>query len=306
MQNVTTWRTWKPASAPTPEELLRATLRAIWDLHTSYSGRSGNDEQWLWRGQANGEHGLDPAIHTRVRRSVDLTDENVKKATSQLIGATREAGLDCHESTTLPDLALLAMLQHYGAATPLLDVSLDPVVALYMAVVSPNPYDLKRDGAIFAIRRPTKNPIARFDSRRHIYIYEKLPAAGVVTYEAPDVSERLRIQRGLFLIGKVSVSDNSTMPLTFEIEGEPSSHWLEDRLNAHGAGWPAAAKTEVAVISIPSSIKKGLQKWLEERSGMTTDFVYPTRWHQPHFEQFAKSHGRTSDLTLPSAPISSH
>lgn len=276
---------------------MRATLRAVWDLHASYKG-SGTDEQWLWRGQANGEYRLEPAIHTRVRDAAGLSDENVMKATNQLLKATRAAALDVHESTTLPDLALLAMLQHHGAATPLIDVTLDPVVALYMAVVSPNPKDISRDGALFAVRRPAKKSIEKFDSRDFDQVYNSLPASDVVTYEAPDVSERLRIQRGLFLLGKVDCTENTTLPLTFEVAGEPASHWLEKRLNEHGAGRPPTAKTKVAVFPIPSNIKKSLQGWLEARSGMTTDFVYPTRWHQPHFEQFAKSHGRKCELTI--------
>lgn len=39
--------------------------------------------------------------------------------------------------TRLPDLALLALLQHHRAATPLMDVTLDPIVGLYMSVVGP-------------------------------------------------------------------------------------------------------------------------------------------------------------------------
>lgn len=255
------------------------------------------DEQWLWRGQANGTHRIEPAIHTRVENSGSLTDDRVKEATEKLIDATRGAALDNHESTTLPDLALLAMLQHHGAATPLLDVTLDPVVALYMAVVSPNPADRTRDGVLFAIKRPARQPIEKFDSRKFREIYDSLGTSGTSLYEAPDVSERLRIQRGLFMFGKVGVSDNATIPLTFELDGDPATHWLERRLNDRTAGRPPSARTDVAVFPIPENIRDLLQGWLEARSGMTTDFVYPTRWHQPHFEQFAKSHGRKSGLT---------
>lgn len=293
MQNgaMTTWLAWKPASAPTPEQELRATLRAIWDLHAFYK-----DEQWLWRGQANSGYRLEPAIHTRVREAGSLADADVLSTTQKLISATRFASLDRHESTILHDLALLAMLQHHGAATPLLDVTLDPVVALYMAAFSKNGADDHNDGVVFAIKRPAARPLEKFDSRPFADIYADLPADKVAAYEAPDVSERLRIQRGLFLLAKVLDSDNATIPLTFELEGSSAASWVSGRLNSNPKGRPPSAKTDVAVFPVSTKIKVPLRAWLEKRSGMTTDFVFPTRWHQPHFEQFAHSHGRHSPL----------
>jgi len=124
-----------------------------------------------------------------------LDDDIVKSITKTLILSARRASLDMHEGTTLPELALLALLQHHGAATPLLDVSLDPVVGLYMSVVSPSTKDDDEDGALFAIRKPTTT-IAPFDSRRFATVYDSLPRDRVIFYSAPDISERLRIQRG--------------------------------------------------------------------------------------------------------------
>ena len=47
-----------------------------------------------------------------------------------------------------------------------------------------------------------------------------------------------------------------------------------------------------ALGSALRTFKKRIQSWLEERSGLTRDFVYPTPWHQPHMDGFAVSHGR--------------
>jgi hypothetical protein len=201
------------------------------------------------------------------------------------------ADLDQHEGTRLPDMALLALLQHYGAATPLLDVSLDPMVALYMATVSPNPEDEARDGALFAIRRPRRG-IDAFDSRPFDVIYRWI-ADGVFLYSAPDVSERLRIQRGHFLIGRVSTADTRvTIPLTLDSGGVMTS-WLRSRLDARGStGPPPPATSDIAVFRVTAGFKESIRLWLEARSGLTRDFVYPTPWHQPHLDRFAASHGR--------------
>jgi len=144
-----------------------------------------------------GSFNLEPGMHTRVRRHGNLDDADVEAFTAGLIRAARSAALDLQDGTRLPDLALLALLQHHGAATPLLDVTLDPIVGLYMAVVSPSAADDDADGVLFAIRRPDAT-VAAFDTRPFADVYQA-HASGVASYSAPDVSERLRIQRGHFL-----------------------------------------------------------------------------------------------------------
>lgn len=255
----------------------------------------GDDVPWLWRGQANASYGLEPALHTRVRSHASLDDADVERYATGLIAAARRASLDEHEGTQLPDTALLALLQHHGAATPLLDISLDPLVGLYMATVSPDASDDATDGVLFAIRRPNRT-ISDFDSRRFSEIYKWI-ADDVVLYSAPDVSERLRIQRGHFLIGRVSLTDaRVTIPLT--LESPPLANtWVYKRMKARGAkGPPPPATTDVAVFRVTAKFKRAIRIWLEDRSGLTRDFVYPTPWHQPHLDRFAATHGRRASF----------
>ena len=280
------WPWWHQGTGPDAYRI-RELLRAIWDLHAMY----GAEDPWLWRGQANAEHSLEPAIHTRVRAHMPLDDAQVENFTDGLLLAARKAGLNDHEGTNLPDMALLALLQHHGAATPLLDISLDPLVGLYMATVSPNPEDDARDGALFAIRRPHRQ-VSDFDSRAFRQVYNWI-GDEVVLYSAPDVSERLRIQRGHFLLGRVSTTDRRvTIPLTLD-SGNVGDNWMRRRMDARGVqGPPPPAMSDVAVFRIAAKFKVNIRLWLEARSGLTRDFVYPTPWHQPHLDRFATSHGR--------------
>jgi hypothetical protein len=280
------WPWWHKQTGPDAHRI-RELLRAVWDLHAMY----GADDPWLWRGQANSAYPLEPAIHTRIRAHAPFDDTQVENFTVGLLLAARQAGLDRHEETNLPDMALLALLQHHGAATPLFDISLDPVVGLYMATVSPNPEDDERDGALFAIRRPHRH-IADFDSRSFREIYPWI-GDDVVLYSAPDVSERLRIQRGHFLIGRVSTADNRvTIPLTLD-SGPLNNTWLRRRMDARGStGAIPAATSDVAVFRVNAEFKQDIRLWLEARSGLTRDFVYPTPWHQPYLDRFAACHGR--------------
>ena len=258
----------------------------------------GGDVPWLWRGQPNATYGIEPSIHTRITRQEGKLDDGLAtRYTGDLIKAARAACLDRHEATILPDMALLALLQHHGAATPLLDVSLDPVVALYMAVVSPSKDDFKEDGVLFAIRRPS-TVIDAFDSRGFEAIYDQVPVDAVCLYSAPDVSERLRIQRGHFLVGRHDRKDpRITIPLTLDSRKRIQTSWIWRRMLARGNRGPIVpASTDVAVFRITAKFKSQIQTWLEARSGLTTDFVYPTSWHQPHLDRFAYSHRRTAEF----------
>lgn len=254
----------------------------------------GVDEPWLWRGQANAGFNLEPGMHTRTRRNASLDDSEVISFTKGLLDAARDAELDRHEETRLPDLALLALLQHHRAATPLMDVTLDPIVGLYMAVVSPAAEDDAEDGVLFAIRRPATE-ISDFDSRDFAQVYAGLRGQTTL-YSAPDVSERLRIQRGHFLLGPVSTDDDRvTIPLSLDPASSPKDSWIWKRMDKRGeSGKVPTATSDVAVFRIASKFKANLRRWLEARSGLTADFIYPTPWHQPHLERFASSHGRTS------------
>lgn len=285
------WAWWHKRTGP-DDYRIRELLRAVWDLHAMY----GADDPWLWRGQANSSFNLEPGLHTRIKRHGALDDAAVINFTDELLKAARSAKLDHHEGARLPDMALLALLQHHGAATPLLDVTLDPMVGLYMAVVSPENLDDDKDGALFAIRRP-KESIDDFDSRPFTNIYEEL-ADRIVLYSAPDVSERLRIQRGHFLVGAVADTDpRVTIPLTLEPQSPVDNSWIWRRMKSRRiSGTVPPAATDIAVFRITAKFKPALRKWLEARSGLTADFIYPTPWHQPHLDRFAASHGRVANF----------
>lgn len=265
----------------------------------------GADRPWLWRGQRKATHALSPAVHTRIATDPAkpaLNDGSVLQRTESLLKAARLANLDRHEGANLPDLALLARLQHHGAATPLLDVSLDPMVALYMAVVSPasehesedESEDESGDGVLFAISKP--RPFLRdFDSRSIADVYTLVAKVGVHFYSAPDVSERLRIQRGHFLIGSVQDDSDVTIPLSVDKTVPLKDGWIWKRLEARGRKGPVPpASSDIVSFRIAQSFKDPLRKWLEARTGLTPDFVYPTSWHQPHLDRFADAHGRTA------------
>jgi hypothetical protein len=300
------WESWSPSGGG-PPHLVRVLIRAIMALHSTKSG-----EIWLWRGQSNIEFRLEAAMHSRIRISaplVDWSEESVRSATSALLQAARSNSLDTIEFLRLPDLALLAHLQHHGAATPLLDVTVDPFVALWMvAHANGDDYsvDDDQDGALYAIRRPAASRwLTSLDSRPYWDsegvepdIATAVAKTGVHWYRAPDISERLRIQRGSFLIGPLVGDGNVTLPLTWEPLSDDRG-WLTRRIDRIGQrGSPVTAATEVVRFRIPARTKLELRKWLDDRAGLTQSVIYPTPWHRPFLEEFCRGYGRNRPIDV--------
>jgi hypothetical protein len=291
---------WTPKSN-NARQAAKQALTAAYFLHSHFS-----NEVWLWRGQAVAEHGLNPGMHTRLLNSkVEHSSDNLEKGTNQLISIAREAKLDRQGDLRLPDLALLASLQHHGAATPLLDVTTDPLVALWMvAFASPDkPGGLDDiNGSLYGILKPPESrwldPLdARpFSNRPFRSISQVLDDKKYYWYQAPDVSERLRVQRGSFIIGKFV--DNESLSLPIELGRGEGDNWLNKRIAKMGGSSNTASRQgcEVFRIHIRGSLKFYLRELLVERSGLSVRTVFPTPWNKPFIEQFSQGYGRRRPL----------
>ena len=282
---------WHP-SAPTGNAMARQRrlLEEIWRLHVAFK-----DEQWLWRGHWCCNWELQAGIVTRV------PDRERRIPTLEgLIAACQRAGLDSHDGCALPDLALLARLQHQGAATALLDVTTDPAVALFMACSAPpagteccdehadasNP----PDGVLVAVRRPTV-VLEPFDSRSLSDVIDSV--GDVAYYEPPPIDHLLRIQRGSFILYRVDQQDDPAFDIT-------SGVTLRDRLKRRRAA--PMAVSDVCVFRVQGSLKATLADLLAKRSGLSRSVIYPAAFDRPHLEQFAANHGRGSGVPPATAP----
>jgi hypothetical protein len=294
---------WRSSATNAEQKAREIVSIAMW-LHTTFK-----NHVWLWRGQADSQYGVEPGMHSRVLAPGPLPKDEVtaQRATAALLTSARAMQLDVQHGNCLPDLALLAHLQHYGAATPLLDVTTDPLVALWMIAFASasDPAALDgNEGSLFMIKRPNRDRwIEPLDARP--YLSNDLPdVAGALGdsvwwYRAPDVTERLRIQRGSFLIGALAREDdrpNTTLPLELAQEG---TNAIENRIRRRGqASNAAVGAIEIFRIVIQPAVKPWLRALLEDRSGLSIEAIYPTPWHRPYIEQFAKTYGRARPLEL--------
>jgi hypothetical protein len=151
-----------------------------------------------WRGQA--DHGW--AITSSLARFTDVPsavqDVHLNSAEAELLSEARRW---VTASQTIPsnDLEWLALLQHHGVPTRMLDFTSDPLVATFFAVE-----DLDAtDGRLFAILIPKS--ASAVDSAEATDFKIGALRQSVIRLWRPDpkISPRLAAQKGVFLLGKL-------------------------------------------------------------------------------------------------------
>jgi hypothetical protein len=124
-------------------------------------------------------------------------------------------------------------------------------------------------------------------------------------YRAPEVTERLRIQRGSFILGGYHGTQATTGTSLCLDLGDPSDltdgkNWVERRMARRGKAGVGLIKrtSEVLAIHVRGSVKPHLRGLLAQRSGLSIAEVYPTPWHQPFIETFSRGYGRGRPLVF--------
>lgn len=124
-----------------PDELMRAVSR----IGTLQAGR-----RYVWRGVADHRYRVRSSLVRRLAEDLDAmpTERQVRARELALIREARAWGLELAMGTLATDLHMLAFLQHHGVPTRLLDVTSNPMTALWFACQSRDGRD--SSGALFA------------------------------------------------------------------------------------------------------------------------------------------------------------
>ena len=125
------------------------TVKAFIDWAEKRGGRS-----LLYRGLADANWEVESAAYRRIKKpsGAKLIPQEIpgvfKNYISQLLEKSSMRDFRMHEGNELPDLKLLARLQHYGAATCLIDFTQNPLVALWFACQDRLEQGVAQDGKV--------------------------------------------------------------------------------------------------------------------------------------------------------------
>jgi len=199
---------------------------STWEEWTALNGRHFDEGTWLFRGQADASWGLRTSIDRACVRTISIPDGTGTSFEACIGPGRNERTLLArfqrraqHYIANPPSaddtLEWLALMQHYGAPTRLLDWTYSPYVALYFAIEDPS---VKANGAVWAVDcdwlkrhadaalhdRPVGPPDRLPGTAWHQYLNgvllrERNPAL-VVLVDPLRLNERAVAQQGAFLL----------------------------------------------------------------------------------------------------------
>ena len=94
--------------------------------------RKNNGERILYRGLPREDYEIESAMLRRMK-SKDVNQDSFISANRHLIERAKIKGHNIKDGHEMEDLEIMAELQHYGAATCLIDFTVNPLIALWFA-----------------------------------------------------------------------------------------------------------------------------------------------------------------------------
>ena len=239
--------------------------------------------RYVWRGVKDATYTLHSALERRLMISKTAVSAlSLKQHEADLLQRAVDARLD----QGLSRAELLALLQHAGASTSLLDVTPDPFVALFFAT---EPVGDLKPCALMAIRVPGptstqqsahthKGPLP--DDETNDSVYERLrgvlelpTTTDPILWEAPFVDNRMRAQRGMFL---ATTAPLNPVPYgTFDLGlGTPDEELGRvNHLRERSRG--QYQRPSLVVFYIPAKLRQQVTRELDLRFGYRTETIYP-------------------------------
>ena len=168
-----------------------------------------NDGQYLFRGAKKEHHEMVASAARRLYGSDGNNPSKLLKLNKRLIEDARSRGHDQKDGRSLSELELLAELQHFGAATCLIDFTRSTLIALWFACEGGTEDENNDNGKVFAVCRDIRlktvtsdliqKPIGHFfqvDQKNQYQLYQ---------WEPKLQNSRIIAQRSVFVFGGASI-----------------------------------------------------------------------------------------------------
>ena len=169
-----------------------------------------NDGQYLFRGVSKDSYKIEASACRRLTEVERSNPDRLLRINQELIEKARLLGHDQQNGQRLSDLELLAELQHFGAATCLIDFSRNALVALWFACQQSSTG--KANGKVFAVRSDDSARSETITSKLVIekdidYFFTEDEHRGYLLYQWQPKYQNNRIiaQQSVFIFGGAQV-----------------------------------------------------------------------------------------------------
>ena len=187
------------------------------DPNCEYLYRGHADASWLLRsGAARRVHGA------KIPDKEIKYPELVMYYSEHLLTMSKNRRHHHRKDTTVNDLELLAELQHYEAATLLLDFTRNPLAALWFACCS----EEEKSGKVFIIHIKNHFKYLYYQDVEMFSIDRLFKEQEIYIWEPSHINERIPVQSSVFLFGEEPFKWKEE-PATIEIDKDSKKDILE-------------------------------------------------------------------------------
>lgn len=246
---------------------------------------------YVWRGQADIAWDLAPGV---VRR-LEANGSSTPRVSNSLAAAHEAKMIDqARRAGFIPEtnaLESLAILQHHGAATRLLDVTSDPMISLFFACEYPR--DDNVDGVLFAID-VSKAIQAEDNAMGWEETLGELPPDRVGIYTPRAVDERIKVQRGRFIYSHLDTARPPQLSLPIELSNwklGDAKPFFEEKRDGGRPTFPS-----ILALRVKAALKPRLRELLKNSYGYTHSSIYPD------LDGFAEANGAAAVFDADSRP----
>lgn len=299
------------------------TAEELWSFIGAATFGLGTKNRVVWRGLPSSAYDISSSLIRELRTSGDLTEQRLREREVEILTLARRWDIGLAEHGSASDLHLLAKLQHHGAPTRLIDVTYNPLTALWFACADEG--QRNKDGVLAVLS--VTDMAERISSELPKLTYDTVPVpwtaslvsglrkakktSGAILVEPRPRDDRMKAQEGLFLTGVVpeSQTEGPIVGLPFS----PLAKMLSLALPGIARGTVTTEGQEfsglaVAGIIISPALKEQLLPILDRTFNRSQRTMYPDipgfveAYRKGLFSEEFRAMKATPDVDAPKLP----